>query len=236
MYVVCPRIGDDEETAPRDADAMEDEIDGGDESAPLASVLETARELAENPALEGIGIGTMFGPMGAEEKAETMRRFSSGELPLLVSTTVIEVGVDVPEATMMVILDADRFGLSQLHQLRGRIGRGDRPGLCLARSGAADGTLAAQRLAAFASTSDGFVLAEKDLELRREGDVLGASQSGRKSHLRFLSVTKDADLIEQARAAVRELVSRDPELAGEPALAAEISRLDAGAADYMERN
>lgn len=229
VYVVCPRIGDEEGEA-SGASEME-----GDER-PLASVLDTAQELAANPALAGIAIGIMHGRLKPEEKTAAMDAFSRGEIPVLVSTTVIEVGVDVPEATMMVILDAERFGLSQLHQLRGRIGRGDKAGLCLALTAAAEGTVAAERLNAFAATTDGFELAEKDLELRNEGDVLGASQSGRHSHLRFLSVTRDAGLIATAREAARQAVAADPSLARLPALAREIARLDARAADYMEKN
>ena len=229
VYVVCPRIGD-EEGEPSAASEMEED------ERPLASVLDTSQELAANPALAGIGIGIMHGRLKPEEKTAAMDAFSRGEIPVLVSTTVIEVGVDVPEATMMVILDAERFGLSQLHQLRGRIGRGDKAGLCLALTAAAEGTVAAERLNAFAATTDGFELAEKDLELRNEGDVLGASQSGRRSHLRFLSVTRDAELIATAREAAREAVAADPELAAQPALAREIARLDERAADYMEKN
>lgn len=216
-YVVCPRIEDD------------------DEGLPLASVAEVSAELREKSALAGIGVGTMHGRMSSEEKAEAMERFASGRAPILVSTTVVEVGVDVPEATAMVILDADRFGLSQLHQLRGRIGRGTAPGVCLAVTSAEKGSLALRRLEAFASTTDGFALAELDLQLRSEGDVLGAAQAGRGSHLRFLSVAKDRKVIETARAAAREAVAADPELAERPALADAVAAIDAGRADYLER-
>ena len=164
-----------------------------------------------------------------------MERFASGRAPILVSTTVVEVGVDVPEATAMVILDADRFGLSQLHQLRGRIGRGTAPGVCLAVTSAEKGSLALRRLEAFASTTDGFALAELDLQLRSEGDVLGAAQAGRGSHLRFLSVAKDRKIIETARAAAREAVAADPELVDRRALAEAVAAIDAGRADYLER-
>lgn len=251
VYVVCPRIeGNDDNSTPAtdtaastsqarrvDDDEVLFDFDGEvvESERPLASVLLTAQELRANPALEGIGIGIMHGRLSPEEKAAAMEAFTSGDTPILVSTTVIEVGVDVPDATMMVILDAERFGLSQLHQLRGRIGRGNKPGLCLAVAGADEGT-AAKRLAAFAETTDGFELAEKDLELRSEGDVLGASQSGRRSHLRFLSVVRDGELIATARKAARETVEADPSLVNEPALAAEIARLDERAADYLEKN
>ena len=152
-----------------------------------------------------------------------MADFASGSTPLLVSTTVVEVGVDVPEATVMVILDADRFGLSQLHQLRGRIGRGTAPGVCFALADAPDAT---ERLEAFAATRDGVALADKDLELRREGDVLGAAQSGVASSLVSLRVVRDRAVIERARAAVEELAAVDPFFSGQPALAAEIARVE----------
>ncbi|MBR5950076.1 MAG: ATP-dependent DNA helicase RecG, partial [Actinomycetaceae bacterium] len=242
VYVVCPRIDDQD----GGAQSFEDDfvingftsldVGGGENAKPLASVMNTAQMLSSVPALEGIGIGVMHGRLSSEEKSAAMNAFSSGQTPVLVSTTVIEVGVDVPEATMMIILDADRFGLSQLHQLRGRIGRGGRAGLCLALTGVLDGTLAAQRLEAFAATTDGFSLAEKDLELRGEGDILGANQSGRRSHIRFLSIIKDADIISAARQSARVLIERDPQLTSLPALADEISRLDEEQADYLVKS
>lgn len=216
-YVVCPRIEDDEE------------------GLPIASVVEVSAELEAKPVLAGIEIATMHGRMTSDEKTEVMERFSSGRAPILVSTTVIEVGVDVPEATAMVILDADRFGLSQLHQLRGRIGRGTAPGVCLAVTGAQKGSLALRRLEALASTTDGFALAELDLELRSEGDVLGVAQAGRGSHLRFLSVSKDRGIIETARAEARTIVASDPELVEHRVLADAVAAIDAGRADYLER-
>jgi ATP-dependent DNA helicase RecG len=165
-----------------------------------------------------------------------MADFASGRVPVLVSTTVIEVGVDVPQATAMVILDADRFGLSQLHQLRGRVGRGSDPGLCLLVSGATTGTPAGTRLQTLAETTDGFALAAVDLELRREGDVLGAAQSGAASSLRLLRVTRDGDVIERARADARELVAQDPTLGAWPALGAAIDRQLAGEREeFLER-
>jgi len=218
VYVVCPRI-DGEENPDED----------------LASVLDVAEELRARPILNGIAIGVMHGRLSTEEKTAAMAEFAGGNTPILVSTTVIEVGVDVPEATLMVILDADRFGLSQLHQLRGRIGRGGKEGTCLAVSRAIAGTLAAERLAVFASTTDGFELAERDLQLRSEGDVLGTSQSGRASHLRFLSVVRDVELIAQARDAARTLVASDPTLADHPELAVAVAELDEGRADYLEK-
>ncbi len=165
-----------------------------------------------------------------------MEEFRAGRIDVLISTTVIEVGVDVPNATVMVVLDADRFGLSQLHQLRGRVGRGGLPGLCLLVTRAEAGTPARERLDAVASTLDGFALSRIDLAQRREGDVLGASQSGRRSGLRLLSVLRDEDLIVDAREAATELIAKDPRLAAQPALAAAIRRLDESEqADFLEK-
>lgn len=257
VYVVCPRIdADSEEETGRDgpgggtegsgvedgqgegglADA--DGSGGGGQERPLAAVDEWAQRLAAEPHLRGVAIGTLTGRMSGPEKDKAMAAFFSGATPVLVSTTVIEVGVDVPEATMMVILDAERFGLSQLHQLRGRVGRGAQSSICLAVTGAADESLAMRRLRAFASTTDGFILAEEDLELRREGDVLGAAQSGRASGLDLLQVTnpRHRAIIERARAQATAAVEADPELIGHPALAAAIAeRLDATSQAYLDK-
>ena len=250
VYVVCPRIegGDDE---PQQGDAAASDADIDDERAsgllalegpaprpdrPLASVEEWRQRLEAEPALEGIGVGVLTGRMSSEDKASAMMGFASGATPVLVSTTVIEVGVDVPEASMMVILDADRFGLSQLHQLRGRVGRGGRESVCVAVTGVEVGTTAFHRLKAFASTSDGFALAEADLDLRSEGDVLGASQSGRTSGLDLLRVTRDARLIATARRQAERIVDDDPQLREHRALAAAIvERLDEEAQAFLER-
>lgn len=250
VYVVCPRIegGDDE---PQQGDAAASVADIDDEPAsgllaleepasrpdrPLASVEEWRQRLEAEPALEGIGVGVLTGRMSSEGKASAMMGFASGVTPILVSTTVIEVGVDVPEASMMVILDADRFGLSQLHQLRGRVGRGGRESVCVAVTGVEVGTTAFHRLKAFASTSDGFALAEADLDLRSEGDVLGASQSGRTSGLDLLRVTRDARLIATARRQAERIVDDDPQLREHRALAAAIvERLDEEAQAFLER-
>ena len=250
VYVVCPRIegGDDE---PQQGDAAASDADIDDERAsgllelegpaprpdrPLASVEEWRQRLEAEPALEGIGVGVLTGRMSSEDKASAMMGFASGATPVLVSTTVIEVGVDVPEASMMVILDAERFGLSQLHQLRGRVGRGSRPSLCVAVTGAQVGSTAFHRLKAFASTTDGFALAEADLELRSEGDVLGASQSGRTSGLDLLRVTRDARLIATARRQAERIVAADPQLSDHRALAAAIvERLDEESQAFLER-
>jgi ATP-dependent DNA helicase RecG len=248
-YVVCPRIGE-LEGAPAADGGDEQVADGGDGQAadgdgkepaaedarrPPLAVLETAPLLAAGP-LQGLRMGVLHGRLPADEKDSVMRRFAAGHLDVLVATTVIEVGVDVPNATMMVILDADRFGVSQLHQLRGRVGRGTAAGLCLLVSEALEGTPARERLAAVAATVDGFRLAELDLEQRREGDVLGATQSGRRSHLRLLSLLRDADLIAEARAEAIQLVEADPELTRHPALAASVGRLvDSERAEYLEK-
>ena len=154
-----------------------------------------------------------------------MAAFANGQVQVLVATTVIEVGVDVPNASMMVIMDADRFGVSQLHQLRGRVGRGSVPGLCLLVTAAQEGTQTMERLTAVAGTLDGFELARIDLEQRKEGDVLGSSQSGGKSHLRLLRVLRDEDLIERARVSAQKLLSEDSTLNNYPELLAEVNKL-----------
>ncbi|MHB1063797.1 MAG: ATP-dependent DNA helicase RecG [Georgenia sp.] len=245
-YVVCPRIAPGEVDTDTDAaangrtDDVTDELfnleDEGPPRPPPASVEEVTALLRAAPALDGVVIVEMHGRLPAETKDAAMADFASGRAPVLVSTTVIEVGVDVPEATLMVIQDADRFGLSQLHQLRGRIGRGSRPGWCAVLTHAHPASPAGKRLAAFAATTDGFVLAETDLKLRREGDVLGASQSGRSSSLRLLRVLTDAPIIEAARAAARDLVARDPDLTTEPGLATIVAEsIDEDAAAYLQR-
>ncbi|MBL6274914.1 ATP-dependent DNA helicase RecG [Micromonospora fiedleri] len=229
-YVVCPRIGDSTAGAEEEPPAVDDT----GRRPPLA-VTEVAPLLADGP-LHGLRIGVLHGRLPADEKDAVMRSFAGGELDVLVATTVVEVGVDVPNATMMVVLDADRFGVSQLHQLRGRVGRGSAPGLCLLVTEATEGTSARERLDAVASTTDGFKLAELDLEQRREGDVLGAAQSGRRSHLRLLSLLRDADLIRDARAEAITLVEEDPDLSRQPALAASVAALvDADRAEYLEK-
>ncbi|MCL2455901.1 MAG: ATP-dependent DNA helicase RecG [Micrococcales bacterium] len=223
-YVVAPRI-----------DAT-DTTEGADDRRPLASVVEVVEQLAAEPALVGIEVGQLHGRMTPEAKERAFSDFASGRVPVLVATTVIEVGVDVPEATVVVVLDADRFGISQLHQLRGRVGRGTEPGLCLLVSAAPAGSDAAMRLAALERTTDGFELARLDLEQRREGDVLGAAQSGTASSLRLLRVTRDEDVIVAARAQAQALVAADPDLAAHPGLRAEIeARLAWSGEDYLDR-
>ncbi|GAA1868505.1 ATP-dependent DNA helicase RecG [Myceligenerans crystallogenes] len=265
-YVVCPRIHpDDEGPAGAGEDGMEVLPVGYDDGVapaasgdpgtgqaatgraaagpagdrpqkPLRAVLEVAEELRARPQLAGTGIGVLHGQLAPAEKDEAMERFASGELPVLVATTVVEVGVDVPEATVMVILDADRFGLSQLHQLRGRVGRGSAPGLCLLVSDAPEGSTARARCEAMAETTDGFRLANLDVELRNEGDVLGAAQSGRSSSLKLLRIMKDTKLIEQARTEALGVVTADPELHYAPELREAIAgQLDPEKEEFLER-
>ena len=247
-YVVCPRIGEEDgalspaetgdvsSSGAGDADAA---LGGPDEDGspgrPPLAVLDVAPALEEGP-LAGLRLRIRHGRLPADDKDAAMRAFADGSADVLVSTTVVEVGVDVPNATVMVIMDADRFGVSQLHQLRGRVGRGTEPGLCLLVTEAPEGTKARQRLADVAATVDGFRLAEIDLEQRREGDVLGATQAGRKKSLKLLSVLRDRELIVTARGEATELVDADPDLAGHPALAAEMSALlDEEQAGFLEK-
>ena len=235
-YVVCPRIGDAAGTRKRAAD--DEEQPGAaeeDEKVPPAAVDEVAPALAGG-ALSGLRVGVLHGRLPADGKDAVMRAFAAGEVDVLVSTTVIEVGVDVANATVMVILDAERFGISQLHQLRGRVGRGGLPGLCLLVTRAERGTVARDRLEAVAATTDGFELAQLDLVQRREGDVLGTSQSGRRSSLRLLSVLKHEDVIVEARASVAMVLEGDPDLSAHRALAAAARALnETDRADYLEK-
>jgi len=215
-YVVCPRVGD-----PKLAEDAEDEPPEEESEArrPPLAVLDVLPKLAEGE-LAGLRLGLLHGKLPADEKDTAMRAFERGELDVLVATTVIEVGVDVPNATAMVILDAERFGLSQLHQLRGRVGRGSAAGVCLLVTEMPAATAARTRLDAIADTTDGFALAQLDLELRREGDVLGALQSGRRSGLRLLSLLKHEEIIAKARVYAMDIVEHDPTLAEHGGLAA----------------
>ncbi|MCW2703997.1 MAG: recG [Blastococcus sp.] len=228
-YVVCPRIGDDASDAagpddePEDADGAPDDDGRSDRRPPLA-VLDIA-EILRNGALAGLRLDVLHGRLSPEEKDARMRAFAAGEIDVLVATTVVEVGVDVPNATVMVVLDADRFGVSQLHQLRGRVARGKHPGLCLLVTDAPTASSTGQRLAAVAATSDGFELARLDLETRREGDVLGAAQSGTRSGIRLLSLLEDEELIATARAEATALLETQRGLADHPGLAAEVAAL-----------
>ncbi|MFE0650800.1 ATP-dependent DNA helicase RecG [Streptomyces sp. NPDC059534] len=211
-YVVCPRIGDEEDRKKSKA-SPEDEA----EKRPPLAVLDVAEQLRTGP-LAGLRIAVLHGRMHPDDKDDVMRRFAAGALDVLVATTVIEVGVNVPNATAMVIMDADRFGVSQLHQLRGRVGRGSAPGLCLLVSEMPEATPARQRLGAVAATLDGFELSRIDLEQRREGDVLGQAQSGVRSSLRVLTVIDDEEVITAAREEATTLVLADPDLTAHPGL------------------
>lgn len=263
VYVVCPRIGTEEgPDLGREIDEADDRTDGlaggageaggagvdepypgpgvpipvppGVEGPLLHGVLQVHRAVTQLPATASLRTALLHGKMAAEDKDGAMTSFATGDVDVLVATTVIEVGVDVPEATVMVVLDADRFGISQLHQLRGRVGRGDKPGLCLLVSQGVDGP-AQERLDAVAATTDGFELARIDLETRREGDVLGAVQSGGRSGLRFLRLTRDEDLIVTAHDDAWTTVQTDPDLSAHLPLRQALDRLDAGRAAFLER-
>jgi len=230
VYVVCPRIDD---TVPKGEGDAEDVNGDEEDKRPVAAVAEVAPRLAE--LLAPLRVEALHGRLPSDRKDEVMREFAKGDIDVLVSTTVIEVGVDVPNATMMVILDADRFGVSQLHQLRGRVGRGQNQGLCLLVTGADTESPSRERLDAVAATLDGFELSVLDLQQRREGDVLGAAQSGRSS-LRLLSVVRDEDVIVEAREAATRLIDEDPLLERHPELAAVVNALsESQRADFLEK-
>ncbi|MFD7087400.1 ATP-dependent DNA helicase RecG [Streptomyces sp. NPDC059896] len=245
-YVVCPRIGDDEEddTAGRKSQqskpagaskpskpSKEDEA----EKRPPLAVVEVAGQLAGGP-LQGLRVEILHGRMQPDDKDAVMRRFAAGEVDVLVATTVIEVGVNVPNATAMVIMDADRFGVSQLHQLRGRVGRGSAPGLCLLVTDMPEASPARARLGAVAATLDGFELSRIDLEQRREGDVLGQAQSGVRSSLRMLAVIEDEEIIAAAREEAAAVVAEDPELTGSPELRTALDALlDTEREQYLDK-
>lgn len=250
-YVVCPRIGDEGGSAgsaaasPDDEEIAAPEPGEGEEAAPreMASVYAVEATLSDNPALAGLSVAVLHGRMAPEDKDAVMGAFTRGETDVLVSTTVIEVGVDVPNATVMVVVDADRFGVSQLHQLRGRVGRGKHAGLCLLMT-ASDADAARERLEAVAGTTDGFELARLDLELRGTGDVLSGRQSGGgrsgrgmgRGSFRFLSLLRDEEIILRARDDATALVAADPVLADHPELLAAVNeRVDAEQAAFLER-
>ena len=254
-YVVCPRIGGDEagltgdevadsgptasgssggRAAGTSRDGLFDEPEPGPSRPPIA-VLDLAAELSAGP-LAGLRLAILHGRLPPDEKDKVMLAFADGLVDVLITTTVIEVGVDVPNAVVMVIMDADRFGVSQLHQLRGRVGRGANPGLCLLVTEAPDAAPARERLDAVAATADGFALSRIDLEQRREGDVLGTAQAGRRSSLKILQLLRDEDLIGQAREEAITIVDADPALADQPALAAAVHALvDAEETTFLEK-
>ena len=217
-YVVVSRIGEG--------------AGSGESESETHSLAEMFEEL-QGGGLHGLRLGMLHGRMAPDEKDAVMSSFAAGDIDVLVATTVVEVGVDVPNATAMVVMDADRFGISQLHQLRGRVGRGSEPGLCLLVTDTDSEAPARERLAAVASTTDGFELSQLDVELRREGDVLGARQSGVRSSLRLLSVVRDGEVIEKAREAAAEIVAAGPL---PPELAAAADALESSdQAEYLER-
>ncbi|QUI34085.1 ATP-dependent DNA helicase RecG [Streptomyces alfalfae] len=241
-YVVCPRIGDEEDDprkgaktgGKKSAEARVEEAATAEKRPPLA-VLDVAEQLAGGP-LRGLKVEPLHGRMQPDDKDAVMRRFAAGETQVLVATTVIEVGVNVPNATAMVIMDADRFGVSQLHQLRGRVGRGSAPGLCLLVTDMPEAAPARARLGAVAATLDGFELSRIDLEQRREGDVLGQAQSGVRSSLRMLAVIDDEEIIAAAREEAVTVVAKDPDLEHLPELRTALDALlDAEREQYLDK-
>jgi ATP-dependent DNA helicase RecG len=229
-FVVCPAIDQAVVETTEGAALVEPPKD-------TANVTEVLQSLRTNPALAGKRVEPLHGRLPSDEKDRLMRAFAAGEIDILVATTVIEVGVDVPNASVMVVLDADRFGVSQLHQLRGRVGRGSVPGLCLFVTAAEAETLSRERVEAVASTLDGFELANVDLALRQEGDVLGSSQSGGRSSLRLVRVAKDGDLIAEARELAAEILATDPGLDAHPALRDALARrLDETAEAFLAKS
>jgi ATP-dependent DNA helicase RecG len=224
VYVVCPKIGSDDDGDFSPGEAEPSGLDSDESGRELASVTAVVEHLLGEPSLSGVPLAPLHGRQDPELKSATMAGFVDNNIKLLVSTTVIEVGVDVHNATMMVILDADRFGISQLHQLRGRVGRGGLPGTCLLVTALERGHPSRRRLEAVAATTDGFVLSQEDLKLRREGDILGASQSGGRSTLKLLRVLEHEDVIARAREDAQDIVAGDPLLAGHPQLADAIDK------------
>ncbi len=224
VYIVCPKIGtdDDGDFSPGEAEPSAADLEGDSAARELASVTGVVEQLRDEPALAGVPVAPLHGRQDPVLKSETMASFTANQTKLLVSTTVIEVGVDVHNATLMVILDADRFGISQLHQLRGRVGRGGLPGTCLLVTTLEPGHPSRRRLEAVAATTDGFALSQEDLKLRREGDILGASQSGGRSTLKLLRVLEHEDVIARARQDAWQIVGVDPSLGAHPVLAAAI--------------
>jgi ATP-dependent DNA helicase RecG len=245
VYVVAPRISADDESdlqrfglTPDELILAKNLIDDEDSSSlklAMSSVEELYPMLTAD-VMKDLRVGKLHGRLSSEEKEAVMQAFVRHELDVLVTTTVIEVGVDVANATMMIIMNAERFGVSQLHQLRGRIGRGVSPGLCLFVTSASEDSPAMARLKAVAATTDGFELSRLDLQERSEGDVLGSAQSGARSHLRLLRVIRDEELIAQARLVAENLLSQDPTLSANPELAQAVEKLrQEERAAYLEK-
>jgi ATP-dependent DNA helicase RecG len=233
-FVVCPRIGEGAETDLDPSDEPAD-LDTEETRRPPLAVLDVMALLVDGE-LEGLRIEALHGRLPSEEKERVMARFTAGKIDVLIATTMVEVGVDVPNATVMVILDAERFGVSQLHQLRGRVGRGSAEGWCLLHTDAEEGTPQRERVEAVARTLDGKKLAELDLRERREGDVLGKAQSGKRRSLKLLDLLRDYELIREARVEASEIVAKDPELTRHVELAAVLARrLDEEHAAYLEK-
>jgi ATP-dependent DNA helicase RecG len=235
VFVVCPRItGDEQEVG--ESDAVFDDEEPSPSGSGLSAAEEVVEWLREGP-LRGLRLDLLHGRLPPDQKDHAMRSFADGETDVLVATTVVEVGVDVANATMMVLLDADRFGISQLHQLRGRVGRGGLPGLCLLVTHADADSPARERLAAVAATTDGFELSRVDLEQRREGDVLGRSQSGFRSSLQRLRVLRDEDTIVEARQAAVDLLAADPGLDRARDLRRLVTQMEGSRqSDFMEKS
>lgn len=231
VFVICPRITADDDTLP-DTTTLHNAVYTSN-SQPntktptdeIANVIDITARIKRLPQLAGLRIASLHGQLKLEEKNQILQQFQLKQIDILVSTTVIEVGIDIPDASMMVILDADRFGIAQLHQIRGRVGRGDKPGLCLAVTNNPHGSLAWERLNAFANTHNGFTLADIDIQLRSEGDVLGSSQAGYATSLRLLRITRDAEIIAKAKQAAFALVELDPSLSQHQELATAIDQL-----------
>src|SRR6185437_1839280 len=219
-YVVASRIDDSDKPAKND------------QGPPATTVVKLFDQLRRGQ-LAGLRLGLMHGRLPSDEKDAVMAEFRAGQIDVLVCTTVIEVGVDVPNATVMIVVDADRFGISQLHQLRGRIGRGEHPSLCLLATQLPEGSKAGQRLRAVAGTLDGFKLADLDLQERQEGDVLGLSQSGRPITLRFLSLAEHLNIILAARELCEELYEKNPVNPGMAVLAAQF--IDTDRVEYLDK-
>ena len=236
VYIVVPRIASQDDKQLNESDTKTEVA----KMRPTVALEDLYEELTNGP-LHGLSVAALHGQMSPADKDDVMSRFtqgpaSAGGIDVLISTTVIEVGVDVPNATMMVIMDADRFGISQLHQLRGRVGRGALPGLCLLVTHAGPYSPARERLAAVAASTDGFELAAIDLEQRREGDVLGKEQSGARSSLKLVSIVRDGDLLDAARSEAVSIVEQDPTLASHPALARAVAAQVAPRAEYVKKS